>query len=60
MDEIRKCRAYFTRQVYDRMVERERGLRPVDVIFPGQALPDAFAFYRFAGMNPNEVLLDCF
>ena len=42
------------------MVESERGLQAAERLFLDRALPDACAFYRFAGMNPNEVLLDCF
>jgi predicted ATPase len=59
MDEIRQDRATFTRQVYAMMLERERTLRPAEVIFLDRALPDAFAFFRFAGINPNEILSDC-
>ena len=60
IDEIREDRATFTRQVYDMMEERERGLQANEVIFLDRGLPDALAFYRFAGMNPNEILPDCF
>ncbi len=60
MDEIRHDRSTFTRKVYSMMLERERTLRPVEVIFLDRALPDAFAFFRFAGINPNEILSDCF
>ena len=60
LDEIREDPATFTRQVYDLMIERERGIRTADVTFLDRALPDAPAFYRIAGMNPNEILPDCF
>jgi predicted ATPase len=60
LDEIRQDRATFTCQVYDMMVESERVLRAGKVTFLDRALPDGFAFYRFAGMNPNEILPDCF
>ena len=58
--EIRKDPATFTCQVYDMMIERERGLRATEVTFLDRGLPDGFAFYRFAGLNPNEILPDCF
>ncbi len=60
IDEIREDRATITCQVHDMMVKREIGLRTNEVIFFDRALPDSFAFYRFAGLNPNEILLDCF
>jgi len=60
IDEIRKDRTTFTCQVYDMMVKRESGLRADEVTFLDRALPDGLAFYRFAGLNPNEILSDCF
>jgi len=60
IEEIRADRATFTCQVYELMQKRERGLSAAEVTFLDRALPDALAFYRFAGMNPNEILLDCF
>ena len=60
MDEIRRDRSTFTRQVYAMMLEREHILQPAEFIFLDRALPDAFAFFRFAGINPNEILSDCF
>jgi predicted ATPase len=58
--QIRENRATFTSQVYELMKERERGLRTSELTFLDRGLPDAFAFFRFAGMDPNEILLDCF
>jgi predicted ATPase len=60
LDKIRQDQADFTRQVYDLMIKREGGLRADEIIFLDRALPDAPAFYRIAGMNPNEILPDCF
>jgi predicted ATPase len=60
IDEVRADRATVTSRVYSMMVEREKGLQANDVTFLDRGLPDALAFYRFAGMNPNEILLDCF
>jgi predicted ATPase len=60
IDEIRDDRAKLTCQIYDMWVKLESGLRATDVIFLDRGLPDGFAFYRFAGLNPNEILLDCF
>jgi predicted ATPase len=58
--DVRADRAYVTRQVYARMVECERGLHPADVTFLDRALPDAPAFFRLAGLDPNEILPDFF
>ncbi len=58
--EIREDQAALTSRVYDMMIEREHGLRVDEVAFLDRGLPDAFAFFRYAGMNPNEIILDCF
>jgi predicted ATPase len=60
IDDIREDQAAFTRQVYDIMVKHESGLRATEVNFLDRALPDGFVFYRLAGLNPNEILPDCF
>ena len=60
IDEIRADPAFITRQVYDIMLAHESELRTDEINFLDRALPDGFAFYRLAGMNPNEILLDCF
>jgi predicted ATPase len=60
IEETRKDRASFTRLIYDTMRNQERQLRVDDVIFLDRGLPDALAFFRFAGIDPNEILPDCF
>ena len=60
IEEIRADPAAFTQQVYDIMLEHERGLRATEINFLDRALPDGFAFYRLAGLNPNRILPDCF
>lgn len=60
IEEIREDPAGITRQVYDIMLEHESGLRTDELKFLDRALPDGFAFYRLAGMDPNEILPDCF
>jgi predicted ATPase len=60
IDEIRQDRAALTRQIYDMMLKRERGLGTVETTFLDRGIPDASAFYRYAGMNPNDILPDCF
>jgi predicted ATPase len=42
------------------MLDVEHGLRANDVLFLDRAFPDALAFCRANGLNPNEFLADCF
>jgi predicted ATPase len=37
----------------------ELGLDPREVIFLDRGLPDSLTFYRFCGMDPNMILVDC-
>ncbi len=58
--EIRDNPADFTHHVYDIMLENENELRANELNFLDRALPDGFAFFRIAGLNPNDILPDCF
>ena len=49
-----------TRDIYELWLELNAGLIETEVTFLDRGLPDALSFYRFAGMNPNSILLDCF
>jgi predicted ATPase len=60
IEEIRANQAALTTHVYDMMIEREHGLSTMETAFLDRGLPDAFAFFRYAGKNPNEVGIDCF
>jgi len=60
IDEIRQDQSVLTLQIYALMLNNESGLDPGEVCFLDRALPDAPAFYRFAGMNPNDALPECF
>ncbi len=60
IDEIREDRAAMTRQIYSLWLNFNDGLRTADVTFLDRGLPDALSFYRFAGMDPNGILPDCF
>ena len=44
----------------DMQLRIEHGLRAIDVVFLDRALPDSLTFRRLAGLNPNELLADCF
>lgn len=41
-------------------LEIERGLRPEERIFLDRAIPDSLAWYRVFGLNPNDLLPECF
>jgi predicted ATPase len=58
--EIRANMAAVQRGLIDTMLEIEHGLRANDVLFLDRALPDTLAFCRAYGLNPNEILLECF
>lgn len=60
LEDIRQDQAEFTGQIYSLMLSNERELEPGEVCFLDRALPDAPAFYRYAGMDPNSVLPDFF
>ena len=38
----------------------EQTLHAGDMTFLDRALPDSITFYRFCGIDPNEILVDCF
>jgi predicted ATPase len=60
IDEIRQDRAAMTREIYDLWLELNENLQATEFTFLDRGLPDALSFYRFAGMNPNGILLNCF
>ena len=60
IDEIRENPAALQRSLNDMMLRVEQGLRANDVLFLDQAFPDALAFCRANGLNPNGILSECF
>jgi predicted ATPase len=60
IDEIRKDGAAVQRGIYDMQRRLEHGLRAIDVAFLDRALPDSITFHRVFGLNPNEILAECF
>jgi predicted ATPase len=60
IDEIHANAAARDRGIKDMQLELERGLRAIDVAFLDRALPDSLAFFRVTGLNPNEILAECF
>ena len=59
IDEIREDEA-IQRGIADMQLRIEGGLRAIDVVFLDQALPSCLAFRRVFGLNPNEILAECF
>jgi predicted ATPase len=60
IDEIRANPSELVRTLIDITLEIEHGLRANDGLFLDRAFPDALAFSRVNGLNPNEFLADCF
>lgn len=60
IDEIRASDVAFASMIKDLQLEIERGLKATEVIFLDRALPDCLAYFRLAGLNPNEILPECF
>jgi predicted ATPase len=58
--EIRADMVYCTGQVMDRQRQVEDGLPAGDLLFVDRGLPDCFAFFRLAGVDPNDYLAACF
>ena len=60
LQEIRKDEGRFQRGLIDAKVALEASCNPRQTIFFDRAMPDSVTYYRVAGLNPNEVLGDCF
>ncbi|MGD9002686.1 MAG: AAA family ATPase [Anaerolineae bacterium] len=60
IDEIRKDMAAMQMAVIEMQSEIEHGLRATDVVFLDGAIPGCLAWHRAFGLNPNEILPECF
>lgn len=60
IDEIRANEAGLARAIKDMQLGIEHRLRAIDAVFLDRALPDCLTFYRVRGLNPNEMLPECF
>jgi predicted ATPase len=60
IEEVRGCPTTLQRGVNEMMLRIELGLPVKEVLFLDRAFPDALAFSRANGVNPNEILADCF
>lgn len=59
IDEIRQNPTALQRSINDLWLSYEHRLRPNELLFLDRALPDALAFCRVNGLDPNEILADC-
>ena len=57
---IRVDAAALQRSIKDLQLRVEGGLRVKDVLFLDGAVPGSLAYYRVFGLDPNEILLECF
>jgi predicted ATPase len=60
IEEIRQDPAANTRQIFDMNLEILNGLRTDEVLFLDRGLPDCLTFFRVNGLDPNEILPECF
>jgi predicted ATPase len=60
LDEIRANGVAFDYVIKDLQFENECGLDPEDVLFLDRGFPDSLAFFQMAGLDPNEILPECF
>jgi len=60
IDEIRENMAALQIAIKDMQLEIEHGLRANDVIFLDGAVPGSLTWFRAFGLNPNEILPECF
>ena len=52
--------AALQRKIKDLQLSVERGLEADDFLFLDGAVPGSLAYYRVCGLNPNELLPECF
>ena len=60
IDEIRENADALERGLIEMQLRFERALRATDVAFLDRGLPDGLTYCRVAGLNPNEILSECF
>ena len=58
--EIFANRTALQRGIEDMQLSIEAGLRAIDVIFLDRAFPDCLAFHRVVGLDPNQIVAECF
>jgi predicted ATPase len=56
--EVRSNQRAFQLSVLEMQIEQEASLDPNEVVFLDRAIPDALAYYRFVGLEPDQRLLE--
>ena len=60
IEEIRKRGVDLQREIASVQVKNERQYQASEITFLDSAVPDSLTFYRIFGMDPNELLPECF
>jgi len=60
LEEIREDGVTLQRSIKEMQRKLEQGIHDVDIAFLDRALPDSLTFHRIVGLNPNEILPECF
>ena len=60
IDEIHADSTALQRRIFDQQLTTERGLQANEILFLDGALPGSLAWYRVFGLNPNDILPNCF
>ena len=60
IDDVHEDGAGLQCAIKDKQLRTEAGLQASDVIFLDGAVPHSLTWYRIFGLDPNEILSDCF
>jgi predicted ATPase len=60
IEEVHADGAALQRRIFDEQLIIERGLQPNEIVFLDGAVPGSLAWHRVFGLNPNDILADCF
>ena len=60
IEEIRENVDALERGLIEMQLKYERGLKDTDIVFLDRGSPDGLTYCRIAGMDPNEILPECF
>jgi predicted ATPase len=60
LEEIRKDGASLQRGIAAMQLKFERGVQARNITFLDRAIPDSLTFFRVFGLDPNEILPECF
>lgn len=58
VEEIRENKLEFQQGVLKMQIEQEADLDPKETVFLDRAIPDALAYYRFLGLQPDDLIND--